>query len=167
MRHAISAELLRKLFWLAVFGVSAALAAPVRTAKKPVKIEYHGERVIDPYQWLENAENSAVQRWTDQQNKVAREFLDKLPTRRSLEYEFRKLYGHASADFSALSVRSNRVFALKLKPPAEQASLVAMRSLAETNSDRTIFDPGTTSSIDFYEPSLDGRYVAVSLSENG
>src|SRR5258707_98107 len=58
------------------------------------------------------------------------------------------------------------------QPPKQQPFLVSMTSVMDTKTERTVVDPnaidptgGTT--IDFYRPSLDGRYVAVSLSRNG
>src|SRR4029453_10350673 len=83
-----------------------------------------------------------------------------------------KLFSAASADYSSLIIRSNLVFALKFKPPAQQPALVTMRSPNDVKSERIVLDPAALdpnggTSIDFYEPSRDGRYVAVSLSEKG
>lgn len=160
---------LRLLCALAI-AVTPAIGAPAR--KKPLTTEYHGTRVTDNYQWLENASDPAVRKWTDDQNRVTRSYLDKLPTREPLAYEFQKLTSAVSADYSALVVRSNVVFALKFKPPAQQSILVSMRSPNDVKSEKVVLDPNALdpasgTSIDFYEPSHDARYVAVSLSEKG
>jgi protease II len=47
-------------------------------ARQPVANEYHGVKVIDDYQWLENANDPAVRAWSDQQNQRTRAYLDKL-----------------------------------------------------------------------------------------
>jgi hypothetical protein len=65
--------------WL-LFGPGTADAA-VRTPKKPVVNEYRGVKVADDFQWLENADDPAVRRWTDLQNQHSRATLDKLPAR--------------------------------------------------------------------------------------
>src|SRR3954451_4261542 len=61
---------------------------------------------------------------------------------------------------------------MKYQPPKEQAFLVTFNSAEDLSSERIILDPvalnpEATPSIDFYQPSLDGRLVAVSLSEKG
>lgn len=163
----------RPLFCLVilfVLGVSPADGASTR--KKPIATDYHGTRVIDNYQWLESAPDPAVRKWTDAQNRATRGYLDKLPTREPLRYEFQKLANAVSADYSALVVRSNVVFALKFKPPAQQSILVSLRSPNEVKSEKVVLDPNALdpsggTSIDFYEPSRDGKYVAVSMSEKG
>ena len=101
-----------------------------------------------------------------------RAHLDKLPTRPALEYAFGRLFENVSADYLALQARPGQVFALKFKPPAQQAVLVRLRSPNDAKSEKTILDPNQLDprgpiSIDFYETSLDGRLVAVSLSEKG
>jgi prolyl oligopeptidase len=162
-------SMMRISLWLLFITFSATAA---QTPRKTVINEYHGTRVKDDYQWLENAADPAVRKWTAEQNRVARQQLDKLPTRASLAYEFGKLFSAMSADYSGVVVRSNRVFALKFKPPAQQAMLVRMHSMQETNSEKIVLDPNAldplgTTSIDFFEPSIDGRLVAISLSEKG
>jgi len=147
-------------------------AGAAQTPRKTVVNEYQGVRIKDDYQWLENATDPKVSKWTADQNRTAREYLDKLPTRASLTYEFGKLFSAVSADYSGIVVRSNRIFAMKFKPPAQQAILVRMHSLQETNTEKVVLDPNTLdpqggTGIDFFEPSIDGRMVAVSLSEKG
>jgi prolyl oligopeptidase len=61
---------------------------------------------------------------------------------------------------------------MKRKPPKDQPMLVMMKAAGEVTSERVLLDPNVinakgTTAIDFFEPSLDGRYVAVALSENG
>jgi len=166
-------DVFRRLVFLAVvFAAATAALGQVRTPKKPVSADFHGTPVVDNYQWLENSRDPAVGKWTAEQNKAARAYLDKLPTREQLAYEFDKLFSTVSADYSSIIIRSNLVFALKFKPPAQQAVLVTMRSPNEVRSEKLLLDPAVLdpqggTSIDFYEPSHDGRYVAVSLSEKG
>ena len=148
--------------------VATSAAAP----RKPVVNEYHGVQVVDEYQWLENGSAPAVRQWTATQNRKARAYLDKLPTRPALEYHFNKLFGTVYADYSDLKVRAGTVFAMKFKPPAQQAVLVTLRSPNDIKSEKVAIDPNQLdpqggASIDFYEPSGDGKFIAVSLSEKG
>lgn len=160
-------------FVLAVFALATfSLAAQVRTPKKAVTDAYHGVQLIDEYQWLENAADPKVRKWTADQNDYARSYLDKLSTRSAVAYELQKLYGSVSADYSGLKVVAGKVFAIKSQPPAQQAMLVSLRSPNDIKSEKVLVDPNQLSpqggtSIDWFEPSLDARYVAVCLSEQG
>jgi prolyl oligopeptidase len=61
---------------------------------------------------------------------------------------------------------------LKFQPPAQQAILVSMASPDEIKKAKVILDPNELSSdgstsVDWFVPSLDGKLVAVTLSEKG
>jgi len=61
---------------------------------------------------------------------------------------------------------------MKRQPPKNQPMLVAMKSAGDMASERVLLDPNAGDAkaalaIDFFVASLDGRYVAVSLSEKG
>jgi prolyl oligopeptidase len=61
---------------------------------------------------------------------------------------------------------------MKSQPPKQQPLLVALGSAADPAVEKVVFDPNTASAkgslaLDFYVPSLDGKLVAVALSENG
>src|SRR6202008_1962971 len=64
------------------------------------------------------------------------------------------------------------LFAMKRQPPKNQAMLVVMKSPQDPKTERVLVDPneirgGATTAIDWYAASLDGKYVAVSMSEKG
>jgi prolyl oligopeptidase len=157
---------------LAVLLCAVSVTAAVKAAKKPVVNEYHGVKVTDDYQWLENAADPAVRRWSDAQNKQARAFLDKLPTRPSVEYRLGQLLNDPSTNYYALTTRRGRLFLLKFQPPAQQPVLITLSSVTNLASEQVILDlnqldPKGGTTIDWFVPSPDGRLVAVSLSENG
>ncbi|HEY7155421.1 MAG TPA: prolyl oligopeptidase family serine peptidase [Gemmataceae bacterium] len=142
------------------------------TPKKPVTDAYHGVKVVDPYRWLENGEDPDVQKWDKEQNKYARNYLDKLPDLAALRKRLTELNSATSADYLALTHRGGKLFALKVQPPKNQPYLITLASADEPKSERVVVDPNKinekgTTAIDFYVPSLDGQRVAVSLSEGG
>jgi prolyl oligopeptidase len=133
---------------------------------------YHGVSVADDYRWLENYSDPAVRAWSDAQNQYARKYLDALPVRAALYDGLKRLYSQRSPRYSALQTRPGALFALKNQPPQEQPFLVLLKSPDDLGSERVIvdpnqLDPGGGSEIDFYVPSLDGKFVAVSLSRGG
>jgi prolyl oligopeptidase len=154
---------------------SWAAAGPLATGdttKKPVTESYHGTSVVDDYQWLEESGTEPVKEWSRQQNERTKGYLDQLVFRDGIAQELMQLRSEESARFSGLTERQGRLLALRFKPPAQQPVLVRLSSLEPPALWRPVFDPNTynpkgTTSIDWYVPSLDGRLVAVCLSENG
>ena len=151
---------------------SKTFAQAPATVRQPATNEYHGVKVIDDYQWLEDAKAPAVQAWTAAQNQFTRTALDRLPVRAALEETLEEIYEEASAHYFALSHRAGLVFALKSKPPAQQPVLVYLKSIHKAASEKTIVDPNKlntngTTAIDWFVASPDGKLVAVSLSQNG
>ena len=142
------------------------------TPRRPVTDIYHDVAVADAYRWLEEADDPAVRAWNDEQNRYTRAYLGQVPLRDQLYGRLRRLYVEASSDYYALKPRAGRLFALKRQPPQDQPLLVVLDSTDDRGSEQVVLDPNTldpggATTIDFYEPSHDGRLVAVSLSRNG
>ncbi|HWB08141.1 MAG TPA: prolyl oligopeptidase family serine peptidase [Pirellulales bacterium] len=141
-------------------------------AKEPVVDTYHGVAVSDDYRWLEDWNDPKVQAWSDAQNAHARGYLDRLPNVEAIRARLTELETGASSQYSSLVRRGGRLFALKHEPPKQQPLLVWLSSAKEPSSQRIVVDPNRLdsaghTSIDWFVPSLDGRLVAVSLSEGG
>src|SRR5438045_2360417 len=156
---------------VAVFVASGAPMSYPPAAKKAVTDTYYGEQVADDYRWLENGGDPQVKAWSQEQLKATRQVLDAVPLRAALAKRFKELYETAPARHFDFLDRG-QLFALKRQPPKNQPMLVVMKSAADVATERVVVDPNTlnakgTTAIDWYVPSLDGRYVAVCLSENG
>jgi prolyl oligopeptidase len=142
------------------------------TPKKPVFDVYHGVKVEDDYQWLEDWNNPAVRSWSGAENARARAFLDALPARQAIHNRLKSLYEKTSASYYGLKYVHGVVFAMKSQPPKQQPLLVTLSAEVQPKSEQVVADPNQMdptggTAIDFYVPSLDGRYVAVSLSHGG
>ncbi len=160
------------LLTLATYAQSPSVPKPPETPKHPVTDEYQGTTVTDDYRWLENWADPAVRQWSAAENTRTREYLDHLPARAAIKQQLRALVTASSASYYSLQFRAGILFAMKFQPPQQQPTLVAMHSADDPGSANVIFDPnaaGTNGSlsVEFYTPSLDGKYVAVALSEAG
>src|SRR5512132_520985 len=156
---------------LALSDASLAESAP-DTPKKPVATEYHGVTVEDPYQWLETDEDSQVKAWSDAQNQQTRKNLDSFPDRVAIEKQLQEWYGKISPSYSSLVSRPGILFAMKFQPPKQQPLLVTLASADDLKSEKVVVDPNVldtkgTTAIDWFVPSSDGKYVAMSLSKGG
>jgi prolyl oligopeptidase len=146
--------------------------SPPATTKKPVRDTYQGVEVTDEYRWLEKAEDPAVKKWTEEQNKYTRAVLDRSPVLPAIRKRLKELMSAPVAGYSGLVRRGTTLFALKSQPPKEQPFLVTLPSADEPDAAKVLLDPNTLdakgkTAIDFFVPSRDGRLVAVSLSEGG
>jgi prolyl oligopeptidase len=154
----------------------AALAASAQTypttPKKPAGETYHGVEVREDYRWLEESADPAVAAWGREQMAATRKALDALPIRAQLQARFKQLYENRPPRYIQFQHRGGQLFALKRQPPKNQAMLVVLKSPDNVKSERVLIDPnvmqgGATTAIDWYVASLDGKYVAASISEKG
>ena len=142
----------------------------VDTPRHDVVDVVHGVEVRDPYRWLEDGDDAAVQRWVTQQNACTRAALDAVPSRSAWHarlIEFMNL-----PVVQAVRVCGDRLFLLERGVGEQQASLV-VRSLSDPGGRRSLLiDPAADAhdaavAIDWFFPSTDGELVAVGISEGG
>ncbi len=157
-------------FTLARTGFAQLPSVP--TARQPVTNTYHGVQVIEDYQWLEDSTNATVRDWTRRQNERTRAYFDKLPFYNGLSQALEELISEESASYSLAFKRSENIFALRNKPPAQQPVLVRLKSVYPPALRKIVFDPNAwntngTTAMDWFVPSRDGRLVAICLSEKG
>ena len=167
----------RFLFVLSAIAVTTALGlctteAAAETPKKPVSTKYQGVTVEDPYQWLEKDDEPDVKAWSDAQNQRTRQYLDQLSGRAAIEKQLTEWYAKTSPSYSSLVSRPGLLFVMKFQPPKQQPLLVTLTSADDLNSEEVVLDPNVldakgTTAIDWFVPSLNGKYVAVSVSKGG
>ncbi|MCI0639684.1 MAG: prolyl oligopeptidase family serine peptidase [Gemmataceae bacterium] len=152
--------------------VSAQDSAPPKTPKIAVEDTHHGVKVVDHFRWLEKTGDANVKEWIAAQNRHSQAYLNKLPARELLRKRLAKLLADPSPSYGVLNHAGGTLFALKRQPPKQQLFLVALASADDPDSARIIVDPNELdpkglTSIDYYQPSRDGKKVAVALSEGG
>jgi prolyl oligopeptidase len=156
-----------------------ALTPPVPTRVAPVTETLHGEKVVDPYRWLENADDPEVKAWTAQQNAVMRKALDAVPGRKAIEDRLWQLHeigalgvpvvkGKAAGQGGKDSER--RYFYTRRTGKQNQPVLLVREGVA--GSDRVLVDVNQlaadgTQALDWWYPSEDGKRVAYGVSANG
>src|SRR5438128_6289672 len=143
-----------------------------QTPKKPITDEYQGVKVEDDYQWLEKDDDPEVKASSDAQNKRTRAYIDKLPDRAAVEKQLTDWYAKTSPSYSELVARPGVLFAMKFQPPKQQQMLVTLASADNLKSEKMVLDPNAldvkgTTAIDWFAPSRDAKYVAISISQGG
>ena len=140
--------------------------APV-TQREDVVDLWHGERVTDPYRWLEGS-SDRIRAWTDAQVARTRDVLDAIPVRQRFAARLRELL--AVGLLTTPRPAGAWIFHTRREGAQKQAVLYARRGVAD--ADRALVDPNALDAaglvtLDWYYPSHDGRYVAYGLSRGG
>jgi prolyl oligopeptidase len=155
------------LFSSAAFGQVKLPKTPVRE----VTDDYFGIKVMDPYRWLENTSDPEVVSWMKSQNDYTREQLAQIPGRDKLLDRIKSL-DNAGAVVASLQVWGGHYFYLKTEPGSDNRKLYVRDTVAAP--ERLLVDPekltatdGKHFSIDYFQPSVDGKYVAYGLSPGG
>lgn len=130
--------------------------------------ELHGERIPDPYRWLEDADSPETLEWTARQNAVTEEWLARQPGRERIRRRLRELLSIGVLGVPA-PVRGRYFY---LRRDGEQNQPVLYVRDGVDGEDRPLVDPNAidaagTTALDWYYPSHDGRLLAYGLSENG
>ena len=158
---------------VAIFVPGLALSQ-IKLPKTPVREvaeDYFGTKVTDPYRWLENTTDPEVVAWMKAQNDYTREALLRIPGRQHLLDRIKSL-DNAGAVVYTLQVWGGHYFYLKADPGSDNRRLY-VRDTVNT-PERLLVDPeklttadGKHFSIDYFQPSLDGKYVAYGISPGG
>jgi len=145
-------------------------APPVR----PVVETLYGTKVVDPYRYFENLQDPEVQTYLKEQNAYARDVLSALaPARESLFNRIKQL-DNAGVSISGLQRAGDTYFYEKLAPGENTPKLYA-RAVTPRSPEHLLVDPDAASAgqsgkhytIDYFLPSLDGKYVGYGISEGG
>ncbi|HEY7352081.1 MAG TPA: prolyl oligopeptidase family serine peptidase [Terriglobales bacterium] len=156
------------------FLISGMALSQTKLPKTPVREvtdDYFGTKVTDPYRWLENTSDPEVVSWMKQQNDYTRDMLAKIPGRDQLLERIKSL-DNAGAVVSSLQVWGGHYFYLKTDPGSDNRRLYVRDTL--NAPERLLVDPeklttadGKHFSIDYFQPSLDGKYVGYGISPGG
>jgi prolyl oligopeptidase len=170
MTSRIVVLLLASIALSAQAPVSTAPLAPPVTPKREVTDDYFGTKIVDSYRWLEDLKSTEVSAWMKAQNEYTRSVLDQIPGRNKLRARIAELddTGIRVARFQSYG---GHVFYLKRTPGEDNRKLYTREGASA--SERLLLDPETLTannvhySIDYYQPSLDGKLVAVGISPGG
>jgi prolyl oligopeptidase len=152
-------------------ALAMAQSALPETPVRAVIDDYFGTKVVDPYRWLENTSDPEVVAWMKAQNDYTRAVLARIPGRDDLLARIKAL-DNAGNVVSALQVWGGHYFYYKTEPSSDNRKLFVRDTLG--SPERLLVDPekmttadGKHYSIDYFQPSLDGVYVAYGISIGG
>lgn len=162
-------------------GFAQTKKAPAKTAaSKPYKLkypttkkgaesdEYYGEKVADPYRWLENDKSPETAKWVTQQNEVTFGYLNRIPFREAVKNRLTELWNFEKK--SAPFKKGNYYFFYKNDGIQNQSVLYVQEGL--NMQPRVLLDPNTLSAdgtvaLSEVDISKDAKYLAYSISRAG
>jgi prolyl oligopeptidase len=178
---------MKRTVFLAAVIVIAGVAVPVARAatgvppgfptppavppEKPVGVTKYGVSVTDPYRYFENVSDPVVVNFFKEQNAYARAVLGTLGTPRQQLFDRIAQLDNAGSSVSDVTVDGPYYFYLKIKPGDNTPKLYVRA--ATGGDERVLVDPQTLATagkhytINYFNPSLDGKYVAYGISEGG
>lgn len=127
----------------------------------------HRRRVDDPYRWLEDADDPATVSWSQEQDDLARAWLDALPGRPEAADRMRSLLRAGSV--SAPVWRAGRAFFTR-REPDQEFPVLWLRDVDGSETpllDVTQLDPSGLTTLDRWSPSLEGDRLAYQISAGG
>src|SRR5579864_1540436 len=143
-------------------------AGPPKAEVKPVQEDLHGTKIVDNYRWLEDGNNPETQKWVEQELAYTRAILDPLPGREQIHKRLTELLTIGSV--SAPQIGGKHYFYTRREGMQNQPVLYVRDGL--DGKDRVLVDVNQlaadgTISLDWFQPSDNGRYVAYGTSPSG
>ncbi|KRE97635.1 peptidase S9 [Frateuria sp. Soil773] len=145
----------------------AAPAAPPPTPQHPASDTLQGIVVNDPYRWLENPDDPAVQAWIAAQNRYTEAVLAAMPEGKALNARVQQL-AIGTPTRSGPLLAGGMLFYMQYTPPQAQPVLMAQAwpdGKAKPVVDLNQGDAG--GAITGYWPSPSGRYLVYGTAEGG
>ncbi|MEW7289706.1 prolyl oligopeptidase family serine peptidase [Aquimarina sp. 2304DJ70-9] len=138
------------------------------TKKVDTTNTYFGNKVKDPYRWLEDDRSEETENWVTSQNKTTFGYLEKIPFRKDLKKRLSTLWNYEKVG----SPFKEGDYTYFYKNDGLQNQYVIYRFKNEGDEPEVFLDPNTfskdgTTSLGSVNFSKDGKLVAYSISEGG
>ena len=132
--------------------------------------EQFGEKVADPYRWLENdvREDADVAAWVKAQNKVTNAYLETLDGRDALAASMTKLFDY---DALGVPVKAGGNYFYQRKSGGQNQAVLYVRE-GEDGEERVLIDPAKWSddgatALAEWKPSDDGSLLVYAIQDGG
>ncbi len=136
---------------------------------KKIEMEYqlHGMTLTDNYEWLAESSDPEVIKWVTEQNKFTAGYIKQIERRDNISKRMRELSRYDSISTPILCRKSKTRFIMR-KSKNEDKQVVFM--INEDGTEREFINMNrykSDESLDIFEPSWDGKYVALGISQAG
>jgi prolyl oligopeptidase len=165
------------IFALGVFTggkvVAQELQVPPVAPVRVVAEDYFGTKVSDPYRYMENLKDPQVVKWFSDQDAYTRLVLSRIPGRKVLLKRIQQLDESGPPRVFDFQRFQNQRYFYQKRLANENIAKLYMRTRLQGH-EKLILDPDKRSTksdehytLNYYSPSLDGRFVAYGISPSG
>jgi prolyl oligopeptidase len=162
---------MKKLFWLcflfSAFSVNAQIKYP-KVLKGDIVDIYHGVKVEDPYQWLEDESKESTKKWIKDENKVTFDYLASIPFRNKVRKKLEELWNYPR--YSSPSKKGEYYYFYKNDGLQNQSILY--RQIGLDGKPEEFLDPNKlstdgTAALGSTQFSKTGKYLAYTVAQAG
>src|SRR5438552_2235545 len=152
---------------------TAILPSPPPAPKRVVVDEYYGNKIEDPYRYMEDLKSTEVQAWFKAQNDYTRSVLARIPGRDDLFKRIKQLdEGASTRVYDIRRLPGGRIFYQKRLASEDMAKLYTRDGMSAPEkllADPVKITPAGSPSfvINYYNASYDGSRVAYGASPGG
>src|SRR5688572_5671160 len=148
-------------------GAKAALTYPESKTVEVVD-DYHGNKVRDPYRWLEDENSADTKAWIEAENKVTFGYLDQIPVRAKIRERLSKLWNY---ERFTIPVKRGPRYVFSRNSGLQNQNVVYTVDKLD-GQPKVLFDPNSwsadgTVSLGGAAYTEDGKLVAWATSESG
>jgi prolyl oligopeptidase len=143
-------------------------SGPPKAEERPLEEDLHGTKIIDKYRWLEDGKSAETQKWVEEEMAYTRSLLDPLPGRDAIHKRLTELL--SIGDISEPQIAGKYYFYTRREGMQNQPILYMREGLEGTERvlvDANLLAADGTVSLDWYEPSERGKYMAYGTSPSG
>ncbi|MCB9855812.1 MAG: S9 family peptidase [Phycisphaerales bacterium] len=128
----------------------------------------HGQKIADPYRWLEDDNAADTKAWVRAENEVTFGYLETIPERAAIESRLTELWNYER--FSTPTKKGGRYFYTRNDGLQNQSVVYTVKSLSE--EPKELLDPNKLSAdgtiaLSGIRASEDGKYFAYGVSDGG
>ena len=143
-------------------------SAPPKAKVDPVEETVQGHKIVDPYRYLENADDPAATLWVDHELAYTRSLLDPLPGREKINARLAQLFAIGSIGIP----QAGGKYYFHTRRDAGQNQPVLYVREGINGEDRVLLDINKLSAdgtvaLDWWYVTEDGKYLAYGTSPNG
>jgi prolyl oligopeptidase len=129
---------------------------------------YHGQKIADPYRWLEDTNSPETKAWVEEENKVTQAWLAQVPEREAIKARLTELYNYER--YTNAFSWGGRYFLFRNDGLQNQAVLYIVTSKGD--NEKLLFDPNKlradgTAALCGTSVSHDGKLLGYAVSQAG
>jgi prolyl oligopeptidase len=165
------------LIALGMLGARESIAqTPTAPPVAPVRVvteDYFGTKVSDPYRYMETLTNPEVVKWFKDQDAYTRLMLSRIPGRQGLLERIKQLDLAGPPRVWDVQRYQQKKYFYQMRLPDENVAKLYERNGLQgpqrllLDPDKYAAKPGEHYTLNYYVPSLDGRYLAYGVSPSG